>query len=129
MGQIAELLAKYANLRELVGAFASIDCSDPARSMLEQGFAECYDALKVTWIPCERRMPDTPRDVWVFPFEDVDDAGFAPIASWSIDEWWGDDRPLENPGFTHWAEIRFPEPPQKEGDSVHAGGTCHQLRS
>lgn len=76
------------------------------------------DALKVTWVRCEERMPDTPRDVWVHPFEDIDDVGFAPIASWSIDEWWGDDRPLENPGFTYWAEIVWPPPPQKEGGGV-----------
>ena len=112
---IATLLKKYAEFRELVRITESLPDGDPPVSVLRQGFAECYDALKIIWIPCEQRMPDTPRDVWVFPFEDVDDVGFAPIASWSIDEWWFDDRPLENPAFTYWAEIQWPAPPQEEG--------------
>lgn len=76
--------------------------------------------LKITWIPCEeRRMPDTSRDVWVFPFLDTEDKCAAPIAFWSSGKWWADNQPLENPGITHWAEIRWPEPPQtKEGGNV-----------
>lgn len=120
--EIAALLKEYADVQRI---FAKTDLPDAEENetvgtALRRGFMALYDALKVTWFPCEERMPDSLRDVWVHPFEDTDDVGFAPIASWSINEWWADDRPLETPGFTHWAEIAWPEPPQKEGGDANA---------
>lgn len=114
MAQITELLERYADFRELVRVTDSLPDPDPAVSMLRQGFSECYDALKVTWIPCEERTPDTDRYVWAAPvFE-----GYCPVAYYLADQWWIDDRPLSGSGVTHWGEIRLPEPPQKEGVDV-----------
>ena len=94
------------------GSIQAIADAAPNLDAWLRSLLEIVKSYEVIWIPCERRMPASTRDVWVFPFLDPDEVGFAPIASWSIDEWWADDRPLENPGITHWAKIRWPDPPE-----------------
>ena len=120
---IATLLKKYAEFRELVRATQSLPDGDPAVSMLRQGFSECYDALNVTWIACEERMPDHDRPVWVCDrSEQMSRTGPIDFADgWDTDlgEWWIGDRTHICPEITHWAEIQWPAPPQKEG-----GGVC-----
>jgi len=100
-------LHEFAGWRDLKGAMLA----------LYSGLA----ALKVTWIPCEERMPDNHCAVAIWPhWEDeefVDET--APIAYWIGGEWWAEGHPVPYPlEITHWAKIRWPAPPQKEeGDA------------
>ena len=72
--------------------------------------------LAIEWIPCKKRMPDNSRDVWVHPaWNDGPELEglIAPIAAW-CGEWWGGGHELPLVEITHWAEIRWPKPPEKE---------------
>lgn len=69
--------------------------------------------MQVEWIPCEERMPDTSRKVWVYPSPFSENES-APIASWYKREWWVGRRCLPRSSFTYWAEIDWPEAPKEE---------------
>ena len=116
---IAALLKEYAEFREMVRVTELLpsEGDDPAVSMLRRGFAECYDALlttgKVIWIPCEPdQMPTAGKKVWAWC---TAEGGFSFWGHWNWQEpIWVDPCGKGPYPVSHWAEIRWPHPPQTD---------------
>lgn len=75
--------------------------------------------MQVEWISCATKMPPRDYPVWCSNFEQL--WGMATLTDGtdchSEDYWWleAQQHSLTQMFVTHWAEVEWPEPPQKEG--------------